>query len=169
MSCKNESLQSFIKAYRAKEADIPKKVRYSPYCELLIAAISNAIAIENLLQNLSPENYPSLLSIAQNVATSVGPEGRVVLALPDGKVVIDTAVGDLNTYENFQLGLVGSNHNTRAAFMDVQLNRGFVSYEEKVSSSAGTLNQRRQYVTLRLGKFRNNAGTIAVSNIAGLL
>ena len=52
--------------------------------------------------------------------------GRVLIALPDGTVVLDTARGDhlpdptSNSYQHFLDKTIGENHNTRVAILAAQ-------------------------------------------------
>jgi len=52
------------------------------------------------------------------------------------------------------------NHNSRVSTFETQLNVSDVSYEKKFSSST---QENEIYVAVRLGKFRNNSGTIRLS------
>ena len=110
--------------------------------------------------------YETLLASANTAAANI-PTGRVVIALPDGTVVLDTARTDgdpavptSNTYAHFQAKTINENHNSRVAFMTAQQYPCGVSVESKLSTSTG---QTERYFALRLGTHLNSLGTVRIS------
>ena len=110
--------------------------------------------------------YETLLASANTAAAGI-PTGRVVIALPDGTVVLDTARTDgdpavptSNTYAHFQAKTINENHNSRIAFMTAQQYPCGVSVESKLSTSTG---QTEHYFALRLGTHLNSLGTVRIS------
>jgi hypothetical protein len=111
--------------------------------------------------------YESLLTLARTVAT-ISPNGRLLVTLPDGTVVVDTSKEDdhLNTLEqgnsfkHFKDKTVNENHNTRIAILHSQLHVCGHGVETKLST---TDNTRESYVAIRLGAYLNNSGTARIS------
>lgn len=111
--------------------------------------------------------YTDLLNFALGVAGS-RPNGRLLVTLPDGTVVVDTSrpvdptdlaqVG--NSFKHFKDKTVNENHNTRVAILDSQLHVCGVGVETKLSTTDGT---KESYVAMRLGAYLNNSGTARLS------
>ena len=115
--------------------------------------------LHQILQKVhNDKSYENLYLISQGIAAKIN--GRVVITLPDGHVVIDTCKGDGNTYENYINDNISENHNTRVSIFQAQCDTGGVGYEKKYSSTIG---KTEAYIAVRLGKFRNNAGTLRLS------
>jgi hypothetical protein len=111
--------------------------------------------------------YAILLTSARGLALSV-PNGRALIALPDGTVVIDTARADDptnvmaagNSFQHFQTKTVNENHNSRIAILDAQVWPCGAGLERKFSSSTGFT---ETYFALRLGAHLDSAGTVRLS------
>jgi hypothetical protein len=129
------------------------------YDTLLAAVLPEVTALTADLQSLSAETYPELLTHAQTIAGRV-PNGRVVLTLPDGTVVVDTGRSN-NTYENFQAKTINENHNSRLAIFAAQHYPCSVGIERKFST---TSNAFEDALALRLGDHLSSQGTIRISN-----
>lgn len=104
------------------------------------------------------KQYQHLYKISAAIANKI--KGRVTITLPDGHVVIDTCKDIGNTYENYIDDVISENHNTRICIFQTQYYSDGVSYERKFSS---TTHQREVYLAIRLGPFRDSAGTIRLS------
>ena len=104
--------------------------------------------------------YNSLLNEANTVAALIA-NGRVLITLPDGTVVVDTSKGANNTYANFQAKTINENHNSRIAILDAQLWACGVGLETKTSTSTGDV---EVYLAKRLGAYLNSAGTVRLSH-----
>jgi len=122
-----------------------------------------------LLNNVTDEvTYEVLYNAALSLANTI-PNGRVLIALPDGTVVVDTSKptdftninsGYANSYAHFQNKNVNENHNTRVAVFDAQLFPVGIGVETKFSTTDGT---NEQYVAIRLGNYLNSSGTARFS------
>jgi hypothetical protein len=104
--------------------------------------------------------YNSLLNEANTVAALIA-NGRVLITLPDGTVVVDTSKGANNTYANFQAKTINENHNSRIAILDAQLWACGVGLETKTSTSTGDV---EVYLAKRLGAYLDSAGTVRLSH-----
>lgn len=103
--------------------------------------------------------YATLLTDAKATAAII-PNGRVVITLADGTVVVDTFKGAANTYANYKAKTINENHNTRAAIVNTQLYECGVGVETKLSA---TTNAKEIYVAKRLGNYLDNSGTVRLS------
>lgn len=107
------------------------------------------------------QSYQALYTKITTYITNLGLVNlRIVLADPDGKVIVDTSKGEDNNYQNYLDGSINANHNTRQTFMSAQTFKEGISYETKYSNST---QQVRAYVSMRIGNFRDNSGTICAS------
>ncbi len=104
--------------------------------------------------------YNSLRNEANTVAALLA-NGRVLITLPDGTVVVDTSKGTDNTYANYQAKTINENHNSRIAILDSQLWACGVGLETKTSTSTGAV---EVYLAKRLGTYLNSAGTVRLSH-----
>ena len=113
--------------------------------------------------------YALLLKYARVVATdSKLVKGRLLIALADGTVVVDTnklddAANKLpagNSFAHFSAKTVNENHNSRIAILDSQLHVCGLGVETKLST---TDNTKESYVAIRLGAHLNNSGTARLS------
>lgn len=111
--------------------------------------------------------YASLLTDARTIAASL-PTGRVLITLPDGTTVLDTARADDpnnnlpagNSFAHFQAKTVNENHNSRIAIFVAQEYPCGFGLEAKFSTS--TL-QREFYAAARLGTHLDSNGTARLS------
>lgn len=103
-------------------------------------------------------SYEALLTEAESIASMVD-GGRVVLTLPDGTVVVDTA-SENNSYEGFTSKTVNENHNSRVAIFAAQLYPCGIGLERKLSTSTG---ETESYLALRLGSHLDSVGTARLS------
>jgi len=125
------------------------------YCELKQSIIYHRIDL--LLKEINQDNYDEFVTVIMLVSSRIN-NGRIVVALPDGTVVVDTFKN--NTWAGYQAKTINENHNTRVAFMDAQDKVGGVGYERKLSSTTG---HYEKGVAVRLGEYLNNQGTIRLS------
>ena len=171
---RSSSSSSRVRPTPAEEACAPmvnRMIRQAPY-RILARTLrqSNLAEFQRLLEAVSDQaTYELLLNKAINVALSTPTNtGRILIALPDGTVVVDTsrpndplnelAVG--NSYQHFQDKTVNENHNSRIAILDAQLYPCGRGVESKLSSTTETT---QAYVAYRLGNYLNNAGTVRIS------
>ncbi len=148
---------------------ISAAVRRNPVYVPLYALLEvNQPHLRNLLNNLENQaTYEALLSRARAIASTIA-GGRVVVTLPDGTVVLDTARPDDasnalpsgNSYLHFVQKTVNENHNTRVAIFSAQLYPCGIGVERKLSTTTGTT---ESYVALRLGRHLDSAGTVRLS------
>ena len=129
---------------------------------------AEAAHLKTLLDAVSGQpTYTGLLNRARFVATSIV-NGRLLITLPDGTVVVDTSKPDDsgntlpqgNSFKHFKDKTVNENHNSRIAILDSQLHVCGVGVETKVSTTDHT---RESYVAKRLGAHLNNSGTARLS------
>jgi len=125
------------------------------YCELKHSIIYHRIDL--LLKEVNEDNYDEFVTVVMLVSSRIN-NGRIVVALPDGTVVVDTFKN--NTWAGYQNKTINENHNTRISFLDAQDNVGGVGYERKLSSTTG---HYEKGVAVRLGEYLNNNGTIRLS------
>ena len=135
------------------------------YEELFDILSQSAFALQTELDMVvNQTTYQSLLAFANSTANSI-PTGRLVITLPDGTVVIDTAKDDglgagQNSFANFQSKTINENHNTRNAIMSAQQYPCGIGAETKVSTSTG---QNEIYAAVRLGEHLSSSGTARLS------
>ena len=109
--------------------------------------------------------YQPLLTTANTLAASLA-TGRVVVTLPDGTVMIDTARDDntvdprSNSYQHFVDKTINENHNSRLSILGAQEYACGIGLESKLSSSTG---QTESYVAIRVGQHLDSLGTIRMS------
>jgi hypothetical protein len=103
-------------------------------------------------------NYATLLTTATTVKNSI-PNGRVLITLPDGTVVLDTAAVN-NTRANYKAKLINENHNSRLAILAAQEYPCGLGLESKLSTSTGT---NEAYFALRAGAHLDSDGTLRIS------
>jgi hypothetical protein len=148
---------------------IANAARKNPaYAPLYLTLLNSQTSLRRLLEQVAnPPTYQALLVRARQIASSL-PTGRMVVTLPDGTVVVDTAGPDDaantlpsgNSYQHFVNKTVNENHNSRVAIFSAQLYPCGVGIETKVSTSTG---DDESYVALRLGAHLNSAGTARLS------
>ena len=113
--------------------------------------------------------YESLLVAARAVANLIPNNGRVLITLPDGTVVVDTARTDDpananptgNSYQHFQNKTVNENHNSRVAIMAAQMFECGLAVERRLSTTTG---QVETYFANRLGTHLDSVGTVRGSS-----
>jgi hypothetical protein len=148
----------------------------------VLAALTYNPAYKPLLAILAPErktlrelldavvdqpSYEALLKAARSIAQSI-PNGRLLITLPDGTVVLDTANTDDptdglesgNSYGHFQSKTVNENHNSRVAIFAAQLYPCGLGVESKLST---TTDEVESYVAARLGTHLSSSGTARLS------
>jgi hypothetical protein len=109
--------------------------------------------------------YQTLLDDANALAAALT-TGRVVITLPDGTVMIDTARDDntaaanSNSYAHFVAKTINENHNSRIAILSAQQFACGIGVESKLSSSTG---QTESYVAIRVGNHLDSLGTVRMS------
>lgn len=138
------------------------------YAPLYLTLFNNQGALRRLLQAVENQStYQALLTRTRQIASSLS-TGRMVITLPDGTVVVDTAAADDpgntlprgNSYKHFVDKTVNENHNSRVAIFSAQLYPCGVGIETKVSTTTG---DDESYVAVRLGAHLNSAGTARLS------
>ena len=138
---------------------------YSTLYDLLTPHVS-ALTIR-LSQLTNQAQYAILLTSARTIASSIS-NGRVVITLPDGTVVVDTSrpddptnvVAQGNSFQHFVNKTVNENHNSRVAIFSAQLYPCGIGIESKLSTTTGNT---ESYVALRLGDHLDNEGTVRAS------
>jgi hypothetical protein len=111
--------------------------------------------------------YATFLSSTHTLASSIA-NGRLVVTVPDGTVLLDTGrpddptnvVAAGNSFLHFQNKTVNENHNSRIAFHDAQEWPCGVGLERKLSTSTGAT---ETYVAIRLGTHLDSLGTARLS------
>lgn len=156
---------SFLVSLNAIAACAPQVqtlITQAPYASM--NAILTPAKITTLTTKLSAVTnsltYNKLLVEAVATAGMIA-NGRVVITLADGTVVIDTAKGAANTFANYDAKKINENHNTRVAILDAQLYDCGVGLETKTSS---TTDVKEVYLAKRLGKYLDSAGTVRLSH-----
>ena len=141
---------------------VATKIVAPPYDTLnTILAPARLGSFKNKLDAVHDDiTYSTLLTEANAVAAMIA-NGRVMITLPDGTVVIDTAKGANNTYANFQAKAINENHNSRIAILNAQLFACGAGVETKTSTTTGTT---EVYVAKRLGAFLDSSGTVRLSH-----
>ena len=111
--------------------------------------------------------YELLLSDARTLANSIT-NGRVLVTVPDGTVVLDTNKPDDpnnqlpqgNSFQHFKNKTVNENHNSRVAIFDSQEYQCGLGLEAKFSTTTG---QREIYLAVRLGTHLDANGSVRIS------
>ncbi|MBP6366155.1 MAG: hypothetical protein KBA82_09155 [Nitrosomonas sp.] len=155
----------FVTSFNAMAACAPQvttKLAAAPYDTLnAILTPAKVTIFRNKLNNVTNQaTYAILLAEANATATLIA-NGRVIVTLPDGTVVVDTSKGANNTYTNFIDKAINENHNTRVAILDAQIYDCGVGLETKTSSSTGV---KEVYLAKRLGAYLDSAGTVRLSH-----
>ena len=149
--------------------DVALRGQYGRQYGSLIASLSpNVYDLTQLVDAVdNPATYGDLLNFSLDLAAST-PNGRLLIALPDGTVVVDTfqpvdldnLLPEGNSYEHFQQKTVNENHNTRVAIISAQIYPCGVGVESKASTTTGTF---QSYAALRLGGQFLSSGTARLS------
>jgi hypothetical protein len=138
---------------------------YTNLANVLVAALGNLNT--QLLALTNQATYAALLTTARNTANGIA-NGRVLVTVPDGTVVLDTARTDDptntmavgNSFQHFQNKTVNENHNSRIAIFDSQEYQCGLGLEAKLSTTTG---QREIYLAVRLGTHLDANGTVRIS------
>jgi len=112
-------------------------------------------------------SYEVLLAHSHTIAGLI-PNGRLLVTIPDGTVVLDTSKPDDpnnqlpqgNSYDHFKNKTVNENHNSRVAIFSAQLFPCGLGLETKFST---TDNQDESYYAIRLGVHLDSDGTARIS------
>src|SRR5581483_1951163 len=138
------------------------------YARLINALTPKRITLRQQLAAVTNQaTYLTLLATAHATAGSIT-NGRLVVTVPDGTVVLDTGVPDDpanvlprgNSYQHFQSKTVNENHNSRVAILTAQQWACGVGIESKLSTTTGS---RETYVAFRLGAHLDSIGTARLS------
>jgi hypothetical protein len=121
----------------------------------------------DLAQLTNQATYANLLIDARAIAVSI-PTGRLVVTVPDGTVVLDTARTDDptnvmavgNSFAHFQSKTVNENHNSRIAILAAQEYPCGAGIESKLSTTTG---QVESYLAIRIGAHLDSLGTARLS------
>jgi hypothetical protein len=136
------------------------KLLVQPYSGLNALLTPHLVPLKAKLDAVKNQTTYATLLAEANADAAKTPKGRVVVTLPDGTVVVDTAKTTLNTYANFLAKKINENHNSRIAILDSQLFECGVGVETKRST---TDNVVESYVARRLGNYLDNSGTVRIS------
>jgi hypothetical protein len=155
-----DCVRGFAEAYAAHQAD---------YTLVQNAITPAAPTVQAQLKAVVDQTtYQTLLNTAHSLASSIT-NGRIVITLSDGTVVIDTSKPDDptnvmssgNSFQHFSSKTVNENHNSRLAIFLAQQYQCGIGIESKLSSTTG---QHEHYVALRLGNHLDSDGTLRGSN-----
>jgi hypothetical protein len=139
---------------------VTAKVARAPYRALNLLLTPRLASLKTKLDAVADQaTYAPLLAEANAAAASTA-NGRVVVTLPDGTVVVDTSKGAANTYANFVAKTINENHNSRVAILDAQLFECGIGVETKRSATTGAV---EVYVARRLGAYLDSSGTARIS------
>lgn len=135
-------------------------VTQPPYSNLAaVLTDTEKVKLRDLLKAVVDDaTYNKLLTEANAVAAMVT-NGRMVITLPDGTVVVDTGKAN-NTFADFKAKAINENHNTRISILDAQLHDCGIGLEQKFSTSDNT---KEVYFAKRLGPYLDSAGTARLS------
>ena len=155
----------FVTSFNAMAACAPQvttKLAAAPYDTLnAILTPAKVTSFRNKLNNVTNQGTYAILLAEANATATLIANGRVVVTLPDGTVVVDTSKGANNTYANFIDKAINENHNTRVAILDAQIYDCGVGLETKTSTSTGVA---EIYLAKRLGVYLDSAGTVRLSH-----
>ena len=154
----------FVTSFNAMAACAPRvttKLAAAPYDTLnAILTPAKVTSFRNKLNNVTNQGTYAILLAEANATATLIANGRIVVTLPDGTVVVDTSKGANNTYANFIDKAINENHNTRVAILDAQIYDCGVGLESKTSSSTGV---QEVYLAKRLGAYLDSVGTVRLS------
>jgi coenzyme F420-reducing hydrogenase alpha subunit len=87
---------------------------------------------------------------------------RVVVVLPDGKVVYDSYFDNTNnTINNFaNIGQINENHNTRSHVIELLTTSNSITYSNKFST---TVQEKTNYMAFKMGTQYAPKGTVIIS------
>lgn len=154
----------FVISFNAMAACAPQvqaKLVAAPYDTLnAILTPAKVTSFRNKLNAVTNQaTYGTLLTEANATATLIA-NGRVVVTLQDGTVVVDTSKAN-NTYADYVAKAINENHNSRVAILDAQLYDCGIGLETKTSTSTGVV---EAYLAKRLGPYLDSAGTVRLSH-----
>lgn len=138
------------------------------YTQLLTLLAPQVAALQaGVASVVDQATYATLLAGARALAGGIV-NGRLVLTVPDGTVMIDTGRPDDptnvmatgNSFAHFSAKTVNENHNSRVAIFDAQEWPCGIGLERKLSTSD---NVTETYVAIRLGAQLDNLGTARLS------
>lgn len=141
----------------------PHSAKYQAVINALIPAFGQLSA--QLAALTDQTSYQALLNTANALAASLA-TARVVVTLPDGTVVLDTARDDntadpkSNAYQHFLDKTINENHNSRLAILGAQEYACGVGLESKLSTTTGLT---ESYVAIRVGAQLDSLGTVRMS------
>lgn len=141
---------------------------FASYNELIQAVIPVYNTVRtHMAAVMDQATYDVVLADANTLAANATlTSGRVVLALPDGTVMLDTSRDDntadpkSNSYQHFQDKTINENHNSRIAFFAAQEYECGFAVETKTSTTTG---QVEDYVGARFGTHLDSIGTLRIS------
>ena len=164
---------------------LPAGVAHAQDCQpgIGIAVQAHLNEYIQLVQTISPEignlfvglaqvadqpTYATFLAANRAIANTI-PNGRMLIALQDGTVVLDTARPDDpantmasgNSFQHFQAKTVNENHNSRVGILAAQEYPCGVAVESKLSTTTG---QVESYVAFRPGNHLDSLGTARISS-----
>lgn len=141
---------------------VQTKLAAPPYDTLnAVLTATKVTSFKNKLSAVADQATYNVLLNEANATAAMIANGRIVVTLPDGTVVVDTSKGANNTFDNFKAKTINENHNTRVAILDAQLWSCGVGLETKTSS---TDNVVESYLAKRLGIYLNSVGTVRLSH-----
>lgn len=154
----------FLTSFNVMAACAPQvqaKLGAAPYNTLnAVLTPAKITSFRNKLSAVTNQaTYATLLTEANATAAMLA-NGRIVVTLPDGTVVVDTSKSN-NNYANFVAKEINENHNTRVAILDAQLFDCGVGLETKTSTTTG---DEEVYLAKRLGQYLDSAGTVRLSH-----
>jgi hypothetical protein len=139
---------------------VSAKVNAAPYKALNTALSTHLVAFKAKLDAVKDQATYAILLTESNATAASITNGRIVVTLADGTVVVDTSKAGLNTYANFKAKKINENHNSRIAILDSQLFECGIGVETKRSTTDGVV---ETYVARRLGNYLDNSGTVRIS------
>jgi hypothetical protein len=150
------------------QAAQPHIVAYLQLVEALFPQLDNLTV--GLSQVVDQDSYAALLAFNRALIATL-PGSRMLVALPDGTVVLDTARTDDpdntlpvgNSFQHFQQKTVNENHNSRVAVFAAQLYPCGFALESKLSTTTGLT---ESYFAFRLGNHLDSIGTARMSIVA---
>lgn len=155
----------FFISFNAMAACAPQvltKLAAAPYDTLnAVLTPTKVTSFKNKLNAVKDQSTYATLLTEANATAAVIANGRIVVTLPDGTVVVDTSKGAKNTFANYEAKVINENHNSRVAILDAQIWDCGVGLETKNSSSTGVV---EVYLAKRLGAYLNSAGTVRLSH-----
>lgn len=132
-------------------AGISDALFIDPFNPLYRTLAVNQSTLTSLIANVnSSSNYNLLLSLANSIASSRA-NGRVIITIPNGTVMIDTAQGASNTFTNFLTNMVNPNNlNTSIPIANALTYPCGIGLQTAFDTTSSTFDVA---VSLRLGSF----------------